>query len=417
MRQGIGCTLFEATPGSLAEVRRSLEAWRFVCRTVAPETGADENPEEILLLDVSAGCGAAQASAVAAQRRAGGATLALCPADEAGALSLAASWGCDDMLAAPLDPVELVRRLQTLANLHALVRERQRRAELFATYRDGSEAAPPSERRPAHRPAVILLGRPGPEQVQLAGVMSAALVTYVRDAAELPRVLRGGEVDLLAVTEPALLEEAIAALETTESEAPMVLAGHAGPPWALELPSQVDLLSLPAPMPIVRCRLELALRMATLRRWLRDPPLAASRSLLVDSLTGLYNHGAFLDYLRMSGEEWALIGLEHDRLEWINRQAGYAAGNLVLAALGRSLRRRIRAHDFAAHLGGGRFAVAVMTADRPRLERLRGRLQATIAEDRPWQILAAAEALPVRGTPPQRLSRLFADLRRLRPAA
>ena len=120
----------------------------------------------------------------------------------------------------------------------------------------------------------------------------------------------------------------------------MVLAAHAGPPWALELPSQVDLLSLPAPMPMVRCRLALALRMATLRRWLRDPPLAASRSLLVDSLTGLYNHGAFLDYLRMPGEEWALIGLEHDRLEWINRQAGYAAGNLVLAALGRSLRRR-----------------------------------------------------------------------------
>ena len=172
---------------------------------------------------------------MAAQRRAGGTTLALCPAAEAGALSLAASWGCDDMLVAPLDPVELVRRLQTLANLHALVRERQRRAELFATYRDGSEATAPGERGPAHRPAVILLGRPGPEQVQLAGVMSAALVTYVRDAAELPRVLRGGEVDLLAVTEPALLEAALTALEMTASEAPMLLAAacRARPgPWS-----------------------------------------------------------------------------------------------------------------------------------------------------------------------------------------
>ena len=88
-------------------------------------------------------------------------------------------------------------------------------------------------------------------------------------------------------------------LSSDESEPPMVLAAHAGPPWALELPPQVDLLSLPAPMPLVRCRLALALRMATLRRWLRDPPLAAARSLLINSLTGLYNHGAFLDYLRM----------------------------------------------------------------------------------------------------------------------
>ena len=32
-------------------------------------------------------------------------------------------------------------------------------------------------------------------------------------------------------------------------------------------------------------------------------------------------------------------------------------------------------------------------------------------------MLAAAEDLPIRGTPAQRLARLFGDLRRLRPAA
>ena len=73
--------------------------------------------------------------------------------------------------------------------------------------------------------------------------------------------------------------------------------------------------------------------------------------------------------------------------------------------------RAVRADDFAGHLGGGRFAVAVRLLSQ-QLERLRCRLHWR----RRWP-LAAAEALPVRGAPAQRLSRLFADLRRVRPAA
>ena len=47
MRQGIGCVLWQAGSGTLAQVRRDLEAWRFVCRTMdakgadAPPTGED----------------------------------------------------------------------------------------------------------------------------------------------------------------------------------------------------------------------------------------------------------------------------------------------------------------------------------------------------------------------------------------
>ena len=135
--------------------------------------GRGRNPEEILLLEsqrLRRGPGVGRGS----KQRAGGATLALCPADEAGALSLAASWGCDDMLAAPLDPIELVRRLQTLASL--------------TLWSASASAAPSCSRliatgpKPRRQVSVVqhigppcLLGRPGPEQVQLACVMSAAL--------------------------------------------------------------------------------------------------------------------------------------------------------------------------------------------------------------------------------------------------
>ena len=288
---------------------------------------------------------------------------------------------------------------------------------MFAAYREDPPVAlapRPSEYR---RPRVVLLGRADDCQVQMAAALPSSSVNYLEGTSSLRSALEGGGIDLLIVTEPGLLASTLDIVETAASEPPMLVAAHAGPPWALELPPQVDLLSLPAPMPLARVRLALALRIVALRRWLREPPLGEAQGLLIDSLTGLYNQGAFLDYLRTAGEDRALIGLEHDRLDWINQQSGYAAGNRILAQLGQSLRRRVRAHDFAAHLGGGRFAVAAARTSRPKLERLAHRLQATVAENEPWLMLAAPECLPSGGTPAQRLSRLFGDLRRLRPAA
>jgi GGDEF domain-containing protein len=418
VRQGIGCVLCEAGPGSLGEVRRCLEAWRFVCRSMGAEEAAEAaTGGDLLVVEVCSESSASVAAAVAAQRAAGGGTLALCGSDDARAVSRAASLGCDDMLVMPFDPIGLIRRLQTLSSLAALNAERRRRGEIFAPYGGGAPVTPLADPSVGHLPSVALLGRSDMGQVQVSAALPPASLTYLENAARLPAALRNGGVDLLVVTQPGLLEPALTAVETTAGEPPFLVAAHAGAPWALELPPQIDLLSLPAPVPLARVRLALALRITALRRWLREPPLGTARDLLIDSLTGLYNQGAFLDYLRTAGEDRALIGLEHDRLDWVNQQSGYAAGNRVLAQLGRSLRRRVRAHDLPAHLGGGRFAVAVPAENGAKLGRLQRRLQTTVAEDEPWLMLAAAEDLPIRGTPVQRLARLFGDLRRLRPAA
>jgi GGDEF domain-containing protein len=244
-----------------------------------------------------------------------------------------------------------------------------------------------------------------------------ARLTYLESPGGLPSLLRAGAVDLVLVTQPMLIGAALEAIEWADGQAPVLLAAHAGPPTALELPPQVDLLPLPAPLALARMRLALALRIGELRRWLRSPPLGDAGALLLDGLTGLYNQGAFLDYLRVMGEQRALIGLEPDRLDQLNQTAGYATGNRALASMGRALAAYVRAEDFAAHLGGGRFVVAVAAAGRQQLERLCCRLTTTIAAGAPWRVLASAEGLPARGTPAQRLARLFGDLRRLRPAA
>ena len=118
---------------------------------------------------------------------------------------------------------------------------------------------------------MVLLGKADDRQVQVAAALPPASVTYLERPRQLPALgLERGAIDLVLVTQPGLL--IVAALDGDRDgggEPPMLVAAHAGPPWALELPPQVDLLRLPAPMPLARVRLALALRIA------RAAPLAA----------------------------------------------------------------------------------------------------------------------------------------------
>jgi GGDEF domain-containing protein len=411
MRQGFSCMLLEARPDSLADLRRCLEDWRIDCRS----PGSTAPPEaDLLLLELGGEVTPQAAAVLAAWRATGRPTLGLCPAGDDKALSSAVALGVDDLLTVPLDAADLRRRLELLATMGEVAAERRRRAVLFAPYLAKAKGQPaPDPLGSAPRPVVVLLGEPDPIQVQMVAALPPAELVYLEQPAPLTGLLQRGAVDLLLVTRPKRIAAALEVVDRAGGLAPMLLAAHAGPPGADELPSQIDLLQLPVPTLLARQRLALALRVGGLRRWLRAPPLEGSAPLLLDALTGLYNQGAFLDYLRAAGEDAALVALEFDRLDELNLMAGYATGNRALAQLGAQLRRALRAEDFAAHLGGGRFAVAVSRPGRQQLERLCRRLQLEVGEG----LLAGAEALPVRGAPAQRLARLFGDLRRLRPAA
>ena len=415
MRQGFGCLLVEAQPGSLAELDHCLDRWRLGCQRVARADVAEPGHAraDLLVIEIGQEPPSTWSTLTAAWRPAGRPVLALCPQDGAKALSIAASLGVDDVLLVPLDPAELARRLQLLAAMGELAAERRRRTDLFAPYlqRNGRAPPPPSPTRAL----IAVLGEPDATQVNVTTALPPADVTYLASPAQLPVLLRRGLVDLLLVTRPSWIMESLLALEQAGSAAPMLLAAHSGSPSVEELPPQVDLLPLPAPAALARLRLGLVLRIAGLRRWLRDPPLQDARALLIDSLTGAYNQGAFLDYLRTTGDGSPLVALELNGLDRLNARIGN--GNLALAEFGRRLRRATRAEDFAAHLGGGRFAVAVASANRRQLDRMCHRLQLEIGDGVDWGVLAVAEGLPVRGAPAQRLARLFGDLRRVRPAA
>jgi GGDEF domain-containing protein len=344
-------------------------------------------------------------------------SLALCAHADARALSIAASLAVDDILPTRVDPVELVRRLQSLSSLVELIEERRLRDALFASYLPQKPRPYDPAAAVPEPPRVALLGGPAAHGVAILEALPPARISYLDDAVQLDALAHHEAVRLVIVTRPDQIAPALERIESGSGEPPMLVAAHVGPPLALELPPSVEYLPLPAPMPVARARLALALRMAALRAGLRRPPFGHAGGLLLDSLTGLFNQGAFLDYLRCTAHDRALIGLEIERLEELNASVGYAAGNRALARLGRNLAGCVRATDLAGHLGGGRFAVAVAAASRTQLERLRCRLEVTVAEGESWNVLAAAEAPPAHGAPAQRLARLFSDLGRLRRAA
>jgi diguanylate cyclase (GGDEF)-like protein len=86
-----------------------------------------------------------------------------------------------------------------------------------------------------------------------------------------------------------------------------------------------------------------------------------------DSLTGLLNRRRLLEELeqelaltrRDPGHEAGLLLLDIDRFKLVNDTLGHNAGDDVLRALARTLRRRLRATDAIARLGGDEFAVVL----------------------------------------------------------
>jgi diguanylate cyclase len=90
------------------------------------------------------------------------------------------------------------------------------------------------------------------------------------------------------------------------------------------------------------------------------------RAAFTDRLTGLYRYEYFADALpreiervRRFRSELSLVVLDLDRFKNFNDQHGHAAGNQMLAGVGRALMRETRGADLAARFGGEELIVLV----------------------------------------------------------
>ncbi len=138
-------------------------------------------------------------------------------------------------------------------------------------------------------------------------------------------------------------------------------------------------------VPLVARELGGALRMAALVE-------ESQRQATTDVLTGLMNRRAFLPAVR--GElararryrlPLTVLLLDVDHFKMVNDRYGHAAGDQVLASVGRTLQRTLRSSDLAARWGGEEFVAALtctdLTGGRQAAERVRQAVEQMIVDD------------------------------------
>jgi diguanylate cyclase (GGDEF)-like protein len=94
------------------------------------------------------------------------------------------------------------------------------------------------------------------------------------------------------------------------------------------------------------------------------------RQAMVDSLTGLANRRSLEDSLRSElaraarfGNDTTVVLADLDNFKLVNDQYGHPAGDEVLKAFARTLRRTVRESDVAARWGGEEFALVLAETD------------------------------------------------------
>lgn len=116
-----------------------------------------------------------------------------------------------------------------------------------------------------------------------------------------------------------------------------------------------------------------------------------------DALTGLYNRRLFEEYCdkefnraKRYGQHLALVLLDLHRLKEVNDRHGHLQGDQILQLAAATLRKNLRASDFAFRIGGDEFALLLPQSDPDQAATLCDRLRTHFeSESAPLKLEAA----------------------------
>jgi two-component system cell cycle response regulator len=147
-----------------------------------------------------------------------------------------------------------------------------------------------------------------------------------------------------------------------------------------------DLLVKPINPRELKARIKVLMEKKNQFDTLRSHYESAINSAVVDSLTGLYNHGYFKNFLsleikRSQRQSYPVCHLmvDIDDFKQCNDIYGHAVGDEILQKVGNLIREEIREVDFIARYGGDEFAIVLPYSDRNGAIKVAYRIQNSLS--------------------------------------
>lgn len=308
--------------------------------------------------------------------------------------------GADDFLVKPVNDLQLLTRVRTLARLKALTDELRLRAEttndlgiteLLDARLSGSKDGQP-----------ILLVDSDPESRAAIEEMLAG--EFVVDVAEEPQeallmAVEGGYECILVATgpgdfDPLRLCAQLHALEQTRP-IPIILIASPGEEKhvlrGLELAAHDYVLRPIVQMELI-ARIRTQIRRKSYNDRLRSSVARTVEMAITDPLTGVYNRRYLESHLQSQFHRaqarkrpLSIMLIDIDRFKWVNDRLGHAAGDQVLQEVALRLRRNLRGKDLICRFGGEEFIVVMPDTELGDAYKVAERIRSQIA-DRPFSL-------------------------------
>jgi two-component system cell cycle response regulator len=303
--------------------------------------------------------------------------------------------GADDFLTKPVDDVQLLARVKSLARLKSLTDELRARA-LTGQQIAVEDAIRAMDRISTDGGSVLIVDSDERHAERVKGFLKREhSVDVLTQPADAVFQVTAGRYELALVSmaladfDPLRVCSQIRTLDQSRNLPIILMADEADKPKvvrALDLGIN-DFIARPIERNELLARARTQIRRHRYAMELRESVNNTMAMAVTDELTGLYNRRYFDRHLavmlgKAHGQErdLALMMLDMDHFKAVNDGHGHDVGDAVLKELAQRLRRSIRGVDLACRFGGEEFVVLMPDTDMRQAEAVAERVRATVAE-------------------------------------
>ncbi|GLQ57508.1 PleD family two-component system response regulator [Devosia nitrariae] len=308
--------------------------------------------------------------------------------------------GADDFLTKPVDDMQLMARVKSLARLKNLTDELRARA-LTGQQIAIEDSIRATDAISTDGGSVLIVDSDPRHAERIKGYLEREhRVDVLTQPADAVFQVTGGRYELALVSmaltdfDPLRVCSQIRTLDHSRNLPIILIADEADKPKvvrALDLGIN-DFISRPVERNELAARVRTQIRRHRYAMELRESVNNTMAMAVTDELTGLYNRRYFDRHLAVmlgkaqaQDRELAVMLLDIDHFKSVNDTHGHDAGDAVLKEFAQRLRRNIRGVDLACRFGGEEFVVLMPDTDHRQAEAVAERVRNAMAE-RPFEV-------------------------------